>query len=270
MDTHERIAVYQYLASFPSDSSIPPVQIAVLRCMSVGKRSLIARVAWNVRLEIYDPCGDSYEESETTVGEHKIKVHWNERHLNAFSTSPSTDEERLDAAVRTTPRHDACLLQYEVENRDSFQRLRDFVTAYDAYSPDDNPIYAHGKLPEGRPRCFVVANKVDRDRSLWAVSEEEGRQFSESIGAIFLQTSAWDGFGLEKADVSMLVEKALSRHINHGDVSTHESDVGHEKDYISNQETPGKRAIGFPISVYPKFAQEQKRQQGLNFIQGTQ
>lgn len=98
------------------------------------------------------------------------------------------------------PGFNACLLIYDAEWRPSFERLQQFVAAFEQYV----------LLSERtRPRLFVAMSKVDRDASLRKVSIEEGKSFSDQIEATFLHVSAWDSTGLSKDDIYHIISQTL-------------------------------------------------------------
>ncbi|KAM5353209.1 hypothetical protein ACJZ2D_016900 [Fusarium nematophilum] len=91
------------------------------------------------------------------------------------------------------------MLVYDVNSRPSFDRLWGF--------------YDEVLTPEHRRKAiFVLANKTDRPRDKWVVSEDEGERFSRSIGARFRSVSAFTGDGLQtEYAAEMAAWAALSR-----------------------------------------------------------
>lgn len=108
-------------------------------------------------------------------------------------------------ALQHLSRDDACFLTYSVSCRHTFETIQHFVAAYEEHGSQESEESSSGV----RPRLFVVATKIDLDPSLWEVFLEEGRQYSERIGAMFLQVSSKEDSGTTKDDVSQWIEEIL-------------------------------------------------------------
>jgi Ras-related protein Rab-6A len=80
------------------------------------------------------------------------------------------------------------ILVYSVDSRESFESL---------------PKWIHFLQNVAGPKLIVVANKTDlKERE---VTEEQGRQFAESVSAAFVETSALEGRNIDKV-VEAIVE----------------------------------------------------------------
>lgn len=75
------------------------------------------------------------------------------------------------------------VLVYAVNSRDSFDGLYEFSSLVERIR--DTELW--------RVPLVVVANKTDLPEDEWQVTEEEGRQFAERIGAPILFSSAMTG-----------------------------------------------------------------------------
>ena len=73
----------------------------------------------------------------------------------------------------------AFVLVYDPTNEPSFNELR---------------IFWYNEVKHINSVIFVVANKCDSDEKV--VKDEEGKEFAESIGAIFVSVSAKDNIGI--------------------------------------------------------------------------
>ena len=88
------------------------------------------------------------------------------------------------------------ILVYDITRRDSFESIKN---------------YWYGELKENEEKGLVIgvaANKCDLSDEQ-EVNEEEGRQFAESIDAIFRPTSAKENFGIDE-----LFEECGKKYLN--------------------------------------------------------
>ncbi|KAJ4199210.1 hypothetical protein NW767_008411 [Fusarium falciforme] len=132
----------------------------------------------------YDPTGDESGRKMVTVQQGPVMLN--------CDLIKSNDAYTPTLVERLAARSDALICVYSVADRSSF----DYVQALCR----DIPV---PPLPEG-PVIFVAASKTDLPD--WEVSLYEGREFSFSIGAEFLITSAKTGSGCGDDDAASLVD----------------------------------------------------------------
>lgn len=136
----------------------------------------------------------------------------------ACPEAPDRNRSHLETAFRYS---EACVLVYDVMSRDSFTSAEELYTLLCKTMPHLETQRA--SAPQSRRagivafmdrllRCrrseqdsvstieppmplFVVANKTDNNRFRWAVTENEGMEFSRRIGATFYSVSALTGEG---------------------------------------------------------------------------
>ena len=145
-----------------------------------------------------------------------------------FTNSPPLDWKYTakawpqDMSGYYAARHcEACILAYDVTDWASFNAL----SWYHHNFLEERSLersYCCGTEMRCRPCAprppfrglfFVIANKIDCDKSEWAVSLLEGEDFSASIGAIFLPMSAKTGEGSGAEAVLEIANYILWRRI---------------------------------------------------------
>ena len=117
---------------------------------------------------------------------------------------------------------EASIFVYDVTNRASFESLgryhQNFCEERCLERPPwrlspSSPLSKNPPRPPFRGLFFVIANKIDRDRSDWAVSINEGEDFSARMEAIFLQMSAETGEGAQEEVLNDMASHILLRKI---------------------------------------------------------
>ena len=100
---------------------------------------------------------------------------------------------------------DACLLVYDVQDVQSLNGLRKWKEEFEScIGVSDSNMGENRRGTMGyshRPgfKFIVVGNKADKDDESRMVSEEEGRQFAEDIGAMFFECSAKTAMNVNEA-----------------------------------------------------------------------
>ena len=107
--------------------------------------------------------------------------------LNIWDTA---GQERFNSLALTYCRDsDACILVYDITNRETFEGIKRWHSTVKSVV-SDHAIFA------------VVGNKEDKFAKE-TVSQMEAKYFSNSIGAIFSKTSAKDGAGIKELFVEI-------------------------------------------------------------------
>ncbi len=108
-----------------------------------------------------------------------------------------------------------CLLVYDVGCRNSFDNLSvwhdkvKLMTSCDIFRQGiSSPTGSADRPFDSSIPLLVVGNKCDLDEKFRQVSFEDGREFSDSIGARFTEASAKDGSGVQEA-FELLVKHCL-------------------------------------------------------------
>jgi len=118
------------------------------------------------------------------------------------------------------------ILVYDVRNRESFEALKDYWYERLKQSGEENMVFG------------VAGNKCDLFREE-KVSEEEGKNFAESIGAIFYLTSCKESIGIDD-----LFEECGKQYIKKNELVS-PNDKGKEKIVLnyknSNNNNSGKK-----------------------------
>ncbi|KAG8933103.1 hypothetical protein FRC03_001335 [Tulasnella sp. 419] len=173
-------------------SSTQPLNIKLLLIgnSSVGKSSLLLRFAdhtWLAEEEASATIGVDFRVSKMEVNGRRVKLSiWDTAGQERFRTITSSYYRGAQGII----------LVYDVSNRETFEALPRWFTELETYvSPDVVKI--------------LVGNKVDKEYSR-AVSEEEGRNFAERMGTLFVEASAKSSIGVDntfKEVVTKIVEK---------------------------------------------------------------
>jgi len=155
---------------------------------SVGKSSLLLRFTEESWLP--------EDESTATIGVdfrvHKMEVKGKKAKLSIWDTA---GQERFRTITSSYYRGaQGIILVYDVSNRESFDALTHWISEMETYiSPSVVKI--------------IVGNKLDKEYSR-AVTEQEGRQFAERMGTLFLEASAKTSVNVRQTFVD-LVEKVI-------------------------------------------------------------
>ncbi|KAJ6438808.1 Copalyl diphosphate synthase-like protein [Purpureocillium lavendulum] len=208
----------------------------------VGMLSVIDRT---LRMQL---CNNRVPEYEHPIEEYSRDIDLQHRghvvrlDLSRWSYDPVHDKVPRGLVAAALRLSEACMLVYDVTSRDSFSRvetlcqlvcdearLRAPPEPAEPASPDRRPprvvaavrTLVH-KLLRRRPGqqdstpqvepplpLVVVANKTDKPRATWAVSPEEGMQFSLRTGSVFYAVSALRGNGCDRAILDGIVESVL-------------------------------------------------------------
>ena len=155
----------------------------------VGKTSLILRLT-----------GNEFNDSQlTTVGKesyiHQVNLHGYDLKMKIWDTA---GQERFKSmSVQVIKTSDAVILVYTVNDKKSFNSLDMWLNKLsDTTDLSKKPI-------------IIIGNKCDIDQSKRQISFEEGKQYAESKGYHFYETSAKTGENVEKS-VLFLVKKIMN------------------------------------------------------------
>ena len=145
----------------------------------VGKTSLILRLT-----------GNEFNDSQlTTVGKEsyiqQVNLHGYDLKMKIWDTA---GQERFKSmSVQVIKTSDAVILVYSVNEKKSFNSLDMWLNKLSETSDlSKKPI-------------IIIGNKCDIDQSKRQISFEEGKQYAESKGYHFYETSAKTGENVEKA-----------------------------------------------------------------------
>ena len=168
------------------------------------------------------------------------KLIWLEGTMGRFSSqwSAKTFPQGLGSPYLKARHCEACILVYDVTNRESFKAMRlcydNFCLERSLERPQSMANYCACRQdclprPPFRGLFFVIANKIDRDEAEWTVSNEEGEDFCASIGAIFMPMSAKTGEGSGSNALLEIVNHVLFRRIENrplleGETTSNEED----------------------------------------------
>jgi len=164
------------------------LKILLIGNSSVGKSSLLLRFA--------DETWLSEDESSATIGVdfrvHKMEVKGKRVKLSIWDTA---GQERFRTITSSYYRGaQGIILVYDVSNRETFEALPRWFSELETYvSPSVVKI--------------LVGNKLDKEYSR-AVTEDEGREFAEKMGTLFIEASAKTKVGVQQA-FEDLVEKII-------------------------------------------------------------
>ena len=185
----------------------------------VGKSSLIRRFVFNSFSFEYVPTLEDYYKKSEYIDSVPYELH-------ILDTSGAEDFDSLIGEWITDK--DGVILAYSIENQENFKSLQKWINEIRSVNI---------KNPK---TLFLVANKTDlKNRK---VTEQEGRELAEKIGAFYFELSAKNDkevhgmFGelvrviMEKRKEQILAEKSqIARKINKMDP---------EKDLNSENDTP--------------------------------
>ena len=144
----------------------------------VGKTSLILRLT-----------GNEFNDSQlTTVGKesyiHQVNLHGYELKMKIWDTA---GQERFKSmSVQVIKNSDAVILVYGIDEVNSFKALNQWLSKLnEATDISKKPI-------------IIVGNKSDLEKDR-KITYEEGKQYAESKGYKFYETSAKTGEGIKEA-----------------------------------------------------------------------
>eukprot|EP00045_Choanoeca_perplexa_P000058 m.12880 g.12880 ORF g.12880 m.12880 type:complete len:196 (+) comp10046_c0_seq2:27-614(+) len=163
-------------------------KIVLLGSQSVGKTSLVLRYVEGTFQAVGSPTiGASFFTHKLTVDGTRVK-------LQLWDTA---GQERFRSMAPMYYRGaSAALLVYDVTSANSLEEAKSWAAELQRNTEDDTLI------------C-LLANKIDLSSSD-NPSVEAGREYATSIDALFYETSAKDGTGINEAFIS-LVKKLLQR-----------------------------------------------------------
>ncbi|CAM1508158.1 Fc.00g050060.m01.CDS01 [Cosmosporella sp. VM-42] len=166
------------------------VKIVLIGDGGVGKRSIAHRLTWKEFVDdyVYDGTGEDDYRMTAYVQGYLIDLRFERLcyDLNEIA------QEFVQNTIKT---FDGCIYVYSVRSRSSFDRMQ---RMHHAILPC---------TPLSGPALFVAANKTDwqYDR----VPLQDGEQFSDSINAKFIATSAKSGAGCSDDDASAMANHIL-------------------------------------------------------------
>ena len=145
----------------------------------VGKTSLILRLT-----------GNEFNDSQlTTVGKEsyvqQVNLHGHDLKMKIWDTA---GQERFKSmSVQVIKTSDAVILVYAINNKNSFNALDTWL----------------GKLSEAsdisRKKIILIGNKADLDNNERQISYEEGKEYADTKGFHFYETSAKTGQNIIEA-----------------------------------------------------------------------
>jgi Ras-related protein Rab-5C len=162
-------------------ATLPRFKTVFLGETAVGKSSICLRLTRN-KFDAY---------SEPTIGAAFLSFRNDEARLEIWDTA---GQERYRSLAPMYYRGaDACIMVYDVTNRQSFRKLRDWLAAICDQNED--------------PLVLILANKVDNENR--TVSTEEGREYAKMVGAMYFETSAKTGQNVRQAGDRMIEQLTL-------------------------------------------------------------
>ena len=162
--------------------NLPKFKVVFLGESAVGKSSICLRLT----------CDKFQNFSESTIGASFIGHKHKDAYLEIWDTA---GQERYRSLTPMYYRGaHACIMVYDVSNRDTFQRLRDWITSILANKED--------------PLVLIIGNKMDHEHR--EVTAKEGQEYAEMIGAIFYETSALSGQNVVQS-IDAMIEQLLLR-----------------------------------------------------------
>ncbi|KAM5386468.1 hypothetical protein ACJZ2D_000431 [Fusarium nematophilum] len=185
-------AVKEYL----SQRRASTVEVSVFGAEASGRHSFLRRLTAGQYSDHFDdPCDDQGARMLIAIDNHHVMLNfWMQLGRNGDLTPGYYHYNRQQ--MRES---EAFVLLYDVTRRDSLDCLE---SAYD-------------KLFKGETRpIWVCAGKTDRPQTQWAVSIQEGEQFSKKLGARFLGVSAKTGENLDKTLAVEIATAAVSYKIS--------------------------------------------------------
>ncbi|PWN50049.1 putative ras-related protein rab-18 [Violaceomyces palustris] len=172
----------------PSD--IPTLKILLIGSSSVGKSSLLLRFTDD---EFLSP-----EETSATIGvDYRIKgieVGGKRFKLSIWDTA---GQERFRTLTSSYYRGaQGVIIAYDVTQRETFESLSTWFNELETFTSSSDVVK------------IVVGNKVDKEFSR-VVTTEEGKEFAEKMGCLFVECSAKKGVGVNGA-FDELVNRIIS------------------------------------------------------------
>ena len=188
MDDDARLQ--EYLSHHPTAAN-RTINILVLGAPNSGKRSICSRLAADVFPQGYDPTEDGQYRRQIKLAGARVMVVW---------TTILADARIM---IQSLLRHmvqinEAYVLVYRSADRGTFEPVKGLWQDYIA--------------GEREKLVFVVANG-QRDDS---VSEREGRELADGLGATFLRMDAKSGDGAAEEDVVAIARAILLHRMRQG------------------------------------------------------
>ena len=162
------------------------LKCCVVGLAAVGKSALSLRFVENKFSHEYEPSLQNDYVKKVEVDGHSCTIH-------ILDTAGMDDNEAMKDAIY--PQQGAFILVYAINDRRSFE------TIYDLYESIVR------RLNEKKVPYVLCGNKVDLAEER-EVSEEEGRELAQQIGATFMETSALNGTGVHEAMTTAIREYA--------------------------------------------------------------
>ncbi|KAF7555499.1 hypothetical protein G7Z17_g2122 [Cylindrodendrum hubeiense] len=178
MTAEQNAAVREYLI----EKKLSTVKMTVLGRFLSGRRKLLQRLTLGLPLELYDPSENGEHRMIVHVKTHPVILDFSMRLGNEWPVQDPWHHQIVQQG-------EGFLLVYDVTDRASFELLHGIHSEL------------FGPTEEGKP-LWVLATKTDQPQQKWVVSNQEGEEFSKSIGATFRSVSAHTGEGLGKVDAA--------------------------------------------------------------------
>ena len=158
------------------NSSLPKFKVVFLGESGVGKTSLCRRLTNN----------EFNDYSESTIGATFVSYRNDKACLEIWDTA---GQERYRSLVPMYYRGaHACIMVYDVTNRLSFKKLRDWIAAI--YEKKEDPL------------VLLIGNKIDsKERE---VTSNQGTEYAEMVGALHFEASAKSGENVKHAIDKMI------------------------------------------------------------------
>lgn len=174
-----------------SSRSKTKFKVVFLGETSVGKSSICLRLT----------CDRFNNYSESTIGASFMTYNVNNTFLEIWDTA---GQERYRSLTPMYYRGaQACIMVYDITNRDSFQKIRDWMASI--YKNNEDPL------------VLILGNKTDSQNR--EVTTEEGSEYAKMIGALFYETSAKTGDNIINSIDSLIEQLTLKKKLTDAKVA---------------------------------------------------
>ena len=146
-------------------------------------------------MEEFDPTLEDNYRQTADVHDQKVPVEW----LPLSDQKLETDRAFVSTIMKNS---EACILVFSTTSRHSFGTMQAMYRRYMTSQPEQ------GKRPDV---ILVIATKVDVAELGDKIDHLEGRRFADSIGALFLATSAKENIGTKPKDVGEITSRVMYR-----------------------------------------------------------